>query len=122
MKRTIAFLLGSLALAGSALAQAPASASADPYAYIVAAAPANQRADATVVKWKPDFTYDTLKKGTNKMVCYDRSGFPLQQPFSIECTSLANLDRVAQNSRPKRRATRPSPRRCWRTWRRTGLA
>ena len=64
MKRTIAFLLGSLALAGSALAQAPAS--ADPYAYIVAAAPANQRADATVIKWKPDFTYDTLKKGTNK--------------------------------------------------------
>jgi len=95
MKRTIALFLGSLALAGSALAQAPAS--ADQYASIVAALPANQRADATVIKWKPDFTYDTLKKGTNKMVCYDRSGFPLQQPFSIECTSLANLDRVAQN-------------------------
>src|SRR3954453_23564755 len=95
MKRTIAFFLGSLALAGSALAQAPAS--ADQYASITAALPANQRADATVIKWKPDFTYDTLKKGTNKMVCYDRSGFPLQQPFSIECTSLANLDRVAQN-------------------------
>jgi len=31
------------------------------------------------------------------MVCYDRSGFPLQQPFSVECTSLANLDRAAQN-------------------------
>jgi hypothetical protein len=31
------------------------------------------------------------------MVCYDRSGFPLQQPFSLECTSIANLDRVAQN-------------------------
>ena len=42
-------------------------------------------------------TYDTLKKGTNRLVCYDRSGFPLQQPFSIECTSIANLDRVAQN-------------------------
>ncbi|HUR32321.1 MAG TPA: hypothetical protein VM032_00895 [Vicinamibacterales bacterium] len=95
MKRTIAIVLGSFALAASAMAQAPAA--ADPYAAILAAAPPNQRADATVIKWKPDFTYDTLKKGTNKMVCYDRSGFPLQQPFSIECTSTANLERVAQN-------------------------
>jgi hypothetical protein len=97
MKRTIALVLGSFALATSAMAQTPAPAAADPYAYMLAAAPANQRADATIIKWKPDFTYDTLKKGTNRMVCYDRSGLPLQQPFSIECTSIANLDRVAQN-------------------------
>ena len=63
----------------------------------VLAAPANLRDQATVVKFKPDFTYTTLRKGTNRLVCYDRSGFPLQQPFSIECTSIANLDRVAQN-------------------------
>jgi hypothetical protein len=61
------------------------------------AAPANMREGATVIKWKPDFTYDTLKKGTNRLVCYDRSGQPGQQPFSLECTSIANLDRVAQN-------------------------
>ncbi len=61
------------------------------------AAPANLKEAATVIKWKPDFTYETLKKGTNRLVCYDRSGFPEQQPFSIECTSLGNLDRVAQN-------------------------
>ena len=61
------------------------------------AAPANQREGATVIKWKPDFTYDTLRKGTNRLVCYDRSGQPNQQPFSLECTSIANLDRVAQN-------------------------
>ena len=61
------------------------------------AAPANQREGATVIKWKPDFTYDTVKKGTNRLVCYDRSGQPAQQPFSLECTSIANLDRVAQN-------------------------
>jgi hypothetical protein len=61
------------------------------------AAPANLREGATVIKWKPDFTYDTLKKGTNRLVCYDRSGQAGQQPFSLECTSLANLDRVAQN-------------------------
>ncbi len=61
------------------------------------AAPANMREGATVIKWKPDFTYDTVKKGTNRLVCYDRSGQPGQQPFSLECTSLGNLDRVAQN-------------------------
>jgi hypothetical protein len=61
------------------------------------AAPANLRNGATVVKWKPDFTYDTLRKGTNRLVCYDRSGQPGEQPFSIECTSLGNLERVAQN-------------------------
>ena len=61
------------------------------------AAPANLKDQATVIKWKPDFTYDTLREGTNRLVCYDRSGFPLQQPFSIQCTSIANLDRVAQN-------------------------
>jgi hypothetical protein len=96
MKGTLAFVLGALAATGGALlAQAPAG--GGEYASIVAAAPANQREGATVVKWKPDFTYDTLKKGTNRMVCYDRSGFPLQQPYSVECTSIANLDRVAQN-------------------------
>jgi hypothetical protein len=80
-------------MSATALAQAPA----DALATALSAAPANQREAATVIKWKPDFTYDTLRKGTNRLVCYDRSGFPLQQPFSIECTSLANLDRVAQN-------------------------
>ena len=70
-----------------------------PYDDILAAAPANQRAEATVIKWKPDFTYDTLKKGTNRLVCYDQSGWPLQYAFSIECTSVSNLDRVAQNYR-----------------------
>lgn len=52
-----------------------------------------------MIKWKPDFTYDTLRKETNSLVCYDRLGQPKQQPFSIECTSLGNLKRVAQNMR-----------------------
>src|SRR5258706_565325 len=61
------------------------------------AAPANLKNQATVVKWSPDHAYTTLRKGTNSMVCYDRSGFPLQQAFSVECTMLGNLDRVKQN-------------------------
>src|SRR5712692_7821193 len=93
MKRMIPIVLSTLAVSTSALAQAPA----DAIATALAAAPAHLREGATVVKWKPDFTYDTLKKGTNRLVCYDRSGFPGQQPFSIECTSIGNLDRAAQN-------------------------
>ena len=61
------------------------------------AAPANLHDGAEVVQWKPDFTYDVLKKGTNNLVCYDLSGKPEHPPFLVECTSVANLDREAQN-------------------------
>jgi hypothetical protein len=65
---------------------------------VVLAAPANLRAGATVIRWHADHnTYDTIKQGNNKLVCYDRSGFPEQQAFSIECTSEANIERVKQN-------------------------
>lgn len=93
MKRIAMFVLGVMVVSTGALAQEP-DATVDK---ALLAAPANLREAATVIKWKPDFTYDTLKKGTNRLVCYDRSGFPEQQPFSVECTSIANLDRVAQN-------------------------
>ena len=61
----------------------------------VLALPQNMRAAATVIKWKNDFTYDTLRKGTSRLVCYDRPVAPGGQPFSAECTSIANLERVA---------------------------
>ena len=92
MKRIALFVLGVMAVSTSSFAQAPADIDK-----ALLAAPANLREGATVVKWNPNQTYETLKKGTNRLVCYDRSGFPLQQPFSIECTSIANLDRAAQN-------------------------
>jgi hypothetical protein len=93
MKRISLVVLGVVMVSTSALAQAP-----DPAVETaLLAAPANMREGATVIKWKSDFTYDTLKKGTSRLVCYDRSGLPEQQAFSIECTSAANLDRVAQN-------------------------
>ena len=94
MKRIALFALGVLAVSTSALAQAPAQADIDK---ALLPAPANLREGATVIKWKPGFTYDTLRKGTNRLVCFDRSGQPGQQPFAAECTSIANLDRVAQN-------------------------
>jgi hypothetical protein len=63
------------------------------------AAPAQLRAQATVIKWKSDWTYDTLRKGTNQLVCFDKSGLPGQLPFSTECTHLGNMPRAAQNMR-----------------------
>src|SRR5262245_16788261 len=60
-------------------------------------APRQLKEGTTVIKWKSDFTYDTLKKGTNRLVCYERPVQPGQQPFSVECTSIANLERVSQS-------------------------
>ena len=108
MKRMALFIFVVMAVSASGLAQGGRGAPAPPAPLepgasqadvdkAVLALPENLRNQAMVIKWKPDFTYDTLRKGTNGLVCYDRSGFPLQQPFAIECTSVANLDREAQN-------------------------
>jgi hypothetical protein len=85
-------LLGALATV-AALAQSPA----DVTARALAAAPRQLRDGATIIQFKADSTYETLKKGTNRLVCYDRSGEPGRQPFAVQCTSIGNLDRVAQN-------------------------
>src|SRR6516162_2914754 len=104
MKRTIFTALSILVFSAAALAQAPT----DEIEKALLPAPAGQLHDgATVIKWKADFTYDTLKKGTNKLVCYDRSGQPGQAAFAAECTSTANLERVAQNL--KIEAANPDP-------------
>jgi hypothetical protein len=108
MKRILVIALGVLALTTSLVAQGgrgtpppppplePGASQADVDLALLAAPP-NLAGQATVIKWKPDFTYATLRKGTNRLVCYDRSGQPAQPPFSVECTSLGNLERVAQN-------------------------
>jgi len=82
-----------LAVSTSAFAQT----AAETIERALAAAPARMKEGATVIKWKADNTYETLKKGTNRLVCYDRSGEPGQQPFAVQCTSVGNLDRVSQN-------------------------
>lgn len=92
MKLMIPIVAGMLAIAAGASAQTTAEIDR-----ALAAAPRQMREGATVIKWKADLTYETLKKGTNHLVCYDRSGEPGRQPFAVQCTSLANLDRVAQN-------------------------
>jgi hypothetical protein len=91
MKRTILIAFGAVAIS-AAFAQ-----TTDPIEKALLPAPRQMKDGATVIKWKPDYTYDTLRKGTNRLVCFDRTGQPGQQPFAAECTSIANLDRVAQN-------------------------
>src|ERR1700726_1870816 len=92
MKRIVMIVFTLSAVSAGAFAQDQAALDK-----ALVAAPANLAAGATVIKWKADFTYDTLRKGTNRLVCYDRSGQPGQPAFSAECTSLSNLDRAAQN-------------------------
>lgn len=109
MKRIIMIALAALAVSIGVMAQGrrgappappaplePGASQADVDKALIAA-PAALRNQATVIKWKSDFTYDTLRKGTNGLVCYDRSGFPLMQPFAVQCTSMGNLPREAQN-------------------------
>src|SRR5438093_11155419 len=93
MKRMIPVVLSILAVSAIAVAQTPA----ETIEKALLAAPRQMKEGATVIKWKADFTYETLKKGTNRLVCYDRTGQPGQQPFAVECTSIANLERVAQS-------------------------
>ena len=99
MKAIVLIGVGLLAMSASSLAQAPA-ANLDT---ALLAAPRNLRDGAMVIKWKADGTYDTLRPGTNRLVCYDQSGDPGEQPFAVQCTSAGNLDRVKQNKEIERK-------------------
>lgn len=109
MKRTVSILIAALSVSIVVFAQGRRGAPPAPPAPLEPGAsqadvdkallplPEALRSQATVIKWKPDFTYATLRKGTNGLVCYDRSGMPLMQPFAVQCTSAGNLAREAQN-------------------------
>ena len=91
IRKTLMFI-GVLAIATSAFAQA------DEIDRATAAAPRNAKDAAMVIHWKADFTYDTLRPATaSQLVCYDQSGQPNEQPFSSQCTSVGNIERVKQN-------------------------
>jgi hypothetical protein len=61
--------------------------------------PARAREGASVVRWNADYSWTFLKEGENTWVCYDRSGEKNRAAFDVQCTTKANLDRVAQNRR-----------------------
>jgi hypothetical protein len=93
MKRKFPIIPGMLLVSACVFAQTTAEITER----ALAAAPRQMRDGATVIKWNADYTYETLKKGTNRLLCFDRSGEPGRQPFAVQCTSIANLDRVIQN-------------------------
>ena len=101
MTRSLLFALGAMTVAVSAYAQVNPDVDK-----ALLAAPGNQKEAAAVIKWKADGTYDTLKPGTNRLVCYDQSAQPTEQPFSVQCTSIENLKRVAQNKKFEMEADR----------------
>ena len=116
MKPISMFVLGVMAVAMSAPAQAQViearrkPITTDPIQKPLLAAPNDAMAkDATVIKWirnpnagetvtAADFTFEVLRSGPGRLVCYDLSGWPGEEPWSVECTSSeANLPRIAQN-------------------------
>lgn len=99
MKRLVLIGVGLLAMSAGSQAQAPAA----DIERALLPAPRNMRDGAMVIKWKADGGYDTLRPGTNRLVCYDQSGDPGEQPFAVQCTSVGNLDRVKQNKEYERK-------------------
>ena len=115
MKPISLFVLGVMAVAMSAPAQAQVyearrTDTTDPIQKPLLAAPnAAMARDATVIKWirnpdageevtAADFTFEVLRSGPGRMICYDLTGWPGERPWSVECTSSeANLPRIAQN-------------------------
>ena len=95
MKRIILAVLSVLTVSTGVEAQSTAQIIEN----ALTAAPARGRAATTVIRWNADFTYETIQEGTSQMVCYDRSGESGRAAFAVQCTVLANLDRVAQNRR-----------------------
>ena len=117
MKPISLFVLGVMTVAMSAPAQAQVyeerrTDTKDPIEKPLLAAPNVAMArDATVIKWirnpaksaeeevtAADFTFEVLRPGPGRMICYDLTGWPGERPWSVECTSSdANLPRIAQN-------------------------
>ncbi len=95
MKHIILVVVGVVSMQAGANAQTAAEA----IERALAAAPGRAREGAAVIKWNADYTYETLKEGTNRLVCFDRSDERSRRPFAVLCTSAENLDRVAQNRR-----------------------
>lgn len=101
MRRSVPLALSAIALLAATVLPATLSAQTDQAAIgkALAAAPERARDETMVIRWNDDHTYETLEAGTNRLVCYDRSDEARRAPFDVQCTSVGNLERVAQNRR-----------------------
>ena len=95
MKRILLAIVGLLTVSAGAEAQS------NDQMIQRALAPLSPReaGSAAVIRFNPDGSYVTLKEGTNAWACYDRSGEPGWAAFSVQCTNVGNLERLAQNRR-----------------------
>jgi hypothetical protein len=85
---------GCLAMASSAAAQTDQ----ELIDKVVLAAPANARADATVVKWGTDGKRVVVRQGKNGLACWDQAAWGHSRtPINVHCTAEAGLPRVEQN-------------------------
>jgi hypothetical protein len=87
MKRIFLAVVGGLSVATAAQAQTDAQ--------LIERALMVAPGAALVVKWNGN-THTTIREGAG-LVCYDHSGAVGEQPFSVQCTDVGNLPRVAQN-------------------------
>jgi hypothetical protein len=92
MKPIVILVLSVLALSTTAGAQT----AADTIERALAAAPASARDGAAVVRWNADGSYETIKEGTNRWVCWDLSGRFHFPAFTVMCTSIGSLESHAQ--------------------------
>ena len=92
MKTLIIAMVGILTLSSGVHAQSEIEIALTP-------APSRAQDAATVIKWNADHSYETLREGSNHLVCYDRSDERDRRPFAVQCTHITNLERVAQNRR-----------------------
>ena len=93
MKHLTLAVLGVLSVSASAQAQT----AVETIEMAVDGSPARFGGDAMIIRWNADHTYETLREGDNGLVCYDRSDERDRAAFAAQCTSVNNLERVAQN-------------------------
>jgi hypothetical protein len=92
MRFNVAVVLGVLSLMTPVSAQI----TADTIKRALAAAPASAREDAAVIRWNDNGSYETIREGTNRWVCWDLSGRFHFPAFAVMCTSVGTLASHAQ--------------------------
>ena len=93
MKRIVLVVVGIVAVAPHTYAQSDAVL----IEQALSAASGRAGQNATVIKWNADQTYTTIQEGTNQVVCYSRADERDRPAFAVQCTTIANLELVAQN-------------------------
>ncbi len=93
-----ALLLATLSVVGG-FAPAHVESQQSPIDKALRAVPERAREATTVIRWNADHSYEVLREGDGPLVCYDRSDEARRAAFDVQCTSMGNLERVAQSRR-----------------------